>query len=120
MIGHEITGLYGLDHAQTLAIVIPAVWKFKKQQKLEKLVQFGQRVWNITSGTKEEIADVAIAKTEEFFELMGNPTTFAAYNLDATHIPAVLEKLDLHGHTALGEYGDITLKEVKEILMLAL
>ena len=27
MIGHELTALYGLDHAQTLAIVQTAVWK---------------------------------------------------------------------------------------------
>ncbi|WP_127019291.1 iron-containing alcohol dehydrogenase [Rheinheimera mangrovi] len=120
MIGHELTGLYGLDHAQTLAIVIPALWKYKKQQKLDKLVQFGQQVWNITGSTKEEIADAAIAKTEEFFVLMGNPTTLSAYHMDATHIPAVLEKLELHGHTQLGEHGDITLKDVKEILALAL
>lgn len=120
MIGHEITGLYGLDHAQTLAIVIPAVWKYKKQQKLAKLVQFGQRVWNITSGTDEQIADQAIEKTEEFFKLMGNQTTFSAYGLDATHIPAILEKLALHGHTELGEYGDITLEDIEKILMLAL
>jgi len=120
MIGHELTGLYGLDHAQTLAIVIPAVWKYKKQQKLEKLVRFGQRVWNINSGTKDEIADAAIAKTEEFFALMGNPTKLSAYNLDATHIPAVLEKLELHGQIALGEHRDITPDDVSNILTLAL
>ncbi len=120
MIGHELTGLYGLDHAQTLAIVMPAVWKFKKAQKLGKLAQYAERVWNITSGSDEEKADQAIARTEAFFTSMGNPTHLSDYNLDASHIPAVLEKLELHGHVALGEYGDITPKEVSEILTLAL
>lgn len=26
MLGHELTAMHGLDHAQTLAIVLPALW----------------------------------------------------------------------------------------------
>ncbi len=120
MIGHELTAQYGLDHAQTLAIVMPAIWKHKKEQKLQKLVQFAERVWNITSGSDEEKADQAIAKTEDFFVSMGNPTHLSDYNLNASHIPAVLEKLGQHGLVKLGEHGDITPEEVNKILTLAL
>lgn len=120
MIGHELTGLYGLDHAQTLAIVLPAVWKFKKQQKREKLLQYAQRVFAINEGSEEQRIDLAIQKTEAFFALMGNPTKLSAYGLSEKDIPAVQEKLTLHGHVQLGEHGDITPQEVGEILKLAL
>ena len=31
MLGHELTAMHGLDHAQTLAIVLPALWNEKMQ-----------------------------------------------------------------------------------------
>nr|WP_321239233.1 iron-containing alcohol dehydrogenase [uncultured Tolumonas sp.] len=120
MIGHEITGLYGLDHAQTLAIVIPAVWKFKKAQKMAKLAQYAEAVFAIHDGNDEQKADAAIARTEAFFEVMGNKTRLSAYGLTEQDIPAISEKLQQHGHIKLGEYGDITPVEVQQILKLAL
>jgi len=120
MIGHEITGLYGLDHAQTLAIVIPAVWKFKKAQKMAKLAQYAEAVFAIHDGNDEQKADAAIARTEAFFEAMGNKTRLSAYGLTEQDIPAISEKLQQHGHIKLGEYGDITPVEVQQILKLAL
>lgn len=120
MIGHELTGLYGLDHAQTLAIVLPAVWKYKKDQKRAKLLQYAERVFGLTEGSEDERIERAIQKTEAFFALMGNPTTLSAYGLGEKDIPAVQEKLKLHGMTALGEHRDITPEDAGEILKLAL
>ncbi len=119
-IGHELTALYGLDHAQTLAIVLPAMWKYKKEQKRGKLLQFAERVFNITSGTEEERIDAAIKKTEEFFALMGNPTTLSAYGLGQDELPAVKDKLIQHGMLMIGEHKDITPQDAVEILKLAL
>ncbi len=119
-IGHELTALYGLDHAQTLAIVLPAMWKYKKEQKRGKLLQYAHRVFNLTSGTEDLQIDLAIKKTEEFFTLMGNPTTLSAYGLDESAIPAVKEKLTQHGMLAIGEHQDITPDDVVKILKLAL
>jgi NADP-dependent alcohol dehydrogenase len=120
MIGHEITGLYGLDHAQTLAIVLPAVWKYKKQQKKAKLLQYAQRVLGLTTGSDDERVDAAIAQTEVFFNNMGNPTRLSAYKLGEEVFQAVADKLQQHGHVALGEHADITPEDVKAILKLAL
>ncbi len=119
-IGHELTALYGLDHAQTLAIVLPAMWKYKKAQKRGKLLQYAQRVFNITSGTEDEKIDVAIQKTEAFFAAMGNPTTLSAYGLGENDIPAVKDKLIQHGMLAMGEHKDVTPEDAVEILKLAL
>ncbi|MBZ7489568.1 MFS transporter [Klebsiella oxytoca] len=74
MIGQEITALYGIDHARTLAIVMPALWRLCKKEKAEKLAQYGARVWNIPESDSEKMADEAINATVEFFELMGVKT----------------------------------------------
>lgn len=120
MIGQELTGLYGLDHGQTLAIVMPAVWKYKKQQKREKLAQYAARVWDIAHSDVDTMADQAIAATVQFFEQMGIHTRLRDYGLGEEVIPQVTAKLREHGHTALGEHQDITPQEVEKILRLAL
>lgn len=119
-IGHELTALYGLDHAQTLAVVLPAMWKYKKEQKRAKLLQYAQRVLGIHSGSEEQQIDLAIAKTEQFFVAMGNPTTLSAYGLSEKDIPAVEAKLTEHGMLAMGEHKDITPQDASKILQLAL
>ncbi len=120
MIGLELTGLYGLDHAQTLAILIPAVWYFKKEQKKAKLLQYGERIWGLVDGNDDDRTVAAIEKTRDFFVQMGLPTKLCDYGLNHLVIPTILEKLEQHGLTKLGEYKDITPAEVKKILELAL
>lgn len=120
MIGQEITGLYGLDHGQTLAVVQPAVWLYKKEQKKAKLLQYAERVWGLREGDEDSRVMAAIENTRQFFETMGIPTRLSAYGLDASIIDPVVAKLEEHGHVNLGEHGDITAADVKEILKLAL
>lgn len=115
MLGHELTAMHGLDHAQTLAIVLPALWNEKRQEKGAKLLQYAERVWNITEGSEEERIDAAINATRNFFEQMGVPTRLSGYGLDGSSIPALLKKLEEHGMTALGEHQDITLEVSRRI-----
>ncbi len=120
MIGHELTGLFGLDHAQTLAIVLPAVWQYKKAQKFAKLLQYAERVWDLRDGDENARVDQAIENTRAFFESIGVATRLSAYGLDEKVIPAVTAKLTEHGHVRLGEHADITPDDVSKILRLAL
>lgn len=120
MIGHDITALYGIDHAKTLAVVLPAVWTVKKEEKLAKLAQFATRVWNITEGTDSEKADKAIQKTREFFESLGIKTHLSDYNVGSDAVDKIVDSLKAGGRTALGERGTITLDTTREILTLAL
>jgi len=120
MLGHEITALYGVDHAKTLAVVQPAVWKVRKEQKREKLLQYGERVWGITEGTEEERIDAAIAKTEEFFNSLGIPTRLRSYDIDESGIDRIIASLEKHGMTALSEHGDVTPDVSRQILVTAL
>ncbi len=121
IIGMQLSGLYGLDdHAVTLSILMPALWKYKKADKLEKLVMYAENVWDILDGSDESKADLAIEKTTGFFEAMGLKTRLSDYDLGADIIPEVIAKLSSHGLTALGERGDITLDDAAAILKLAL
>ncbi|ABX47453.1 Alcohol dehydrogenase YqhD [Shewanella baltica] len=120
MIGHELTALYDIDHARTLAIVLPALLQCTKEAKREKLLQYADRVWHINTGTDDERIDAAIAKTKAFFEAMGIPTHLSAYDLDASHVDTVVKQLELHGMVALGEHGNINPAMSRDILTLAL
>ncbi|MDX3775336.1 iron-containing alcohol dehydrogenase [Chromatiaceae bacterium AAb-1] len=120
MIGHELTAMYGIDHAQSLAIVVPSLLHFMRHEKKAKLLQYAERVWNINSGTEEQRIQAAIQATSDFFEQMGMPTRFSGYQLDGTRFTEIIEKLREHGMTALGEHRSITLEVSRNILEQAL
>jgi NADP-dependent alcohol dehydrogenase len=115
-IGHEITALYDIDHARTLAIVLPGVMEVKRREKREKLLQYAERVWGIREGDEDSRIDEAIERTREFFESGGIPTRLSAYGIGAEAIPAIVQQLRAHGMTALGEHGDITPEVAARIL----
>lgn len=119
MIGHELTAMHGLDHAQTLSVVLPAVMQHQRTQKRDKLIQYGRRVWNLQDNNEEKIIDGAIQATRDFFEKMGNPTTLSGYGVDKESIPKLVAMLEKHNLLALGEHGDIKLEDSRRILELA-
>jgi len=119
MIGHELTALHGLDHGQTLAVVLPSVLEIKRDTKREKLLQYAKRVWGITQGDEEQIITEAIARTRHFFETVGVPTRMSAYDVSAETIPEISDRLKNRGMVALGEKQDITPQVVEEILTLS-
>ena len=116
MIGHEITAKYGIDHARTLAVVLPAMMQIRRVAKHEKLLQYAKRVWNITEGSDDAIIDAAIAKTRAFFESLGLPTRLSAYDIGEDGITAIIKQLEAHGMVALGERHELTLAESRKVL----
>lgn len=120
MIGHELTGAYGIDHARTLSIVLPAVMKVRRDAKQGKLLQYAERVWHIQEGSNEQKIDKAIALTEAFFTSMKVPTRLSQVDIDESHIDGLIEKLTQHGMSKLGEKGEITLDISRQILQQAL
>lgn len=120
MIGHEITALYGLDHAQTLAIVLPALMQQQRTTKRAKLLQYGQRVWQLQHQDQERLIDEAISHTRQFFERMGVPTRLADYGIKADAVDKLVDKLVQHKMLKLGEHRDITPEVSRSILQRAL
>ena len=120
MIGHEITALYGLDHAQTLAIVLPSLLQQQRGPKREKLLQYGRRVWQLQHQDEERLIDEAIAHTRAFFEQMGVPTRLADYGIKADAVDKLVAALTSNGMLTLGEHGDITPDVSRHILQRAL
>jgi NADP-dependent alcohol dehydrogenase len=112
MIGHELTAFYGLDHAETLAIVMPGVWQHKLAQKKAKLEQYGRRVWKVAS------AGEAIAKTEAFFHSLGMPTRLKAYDISAGEAAAKISARFAERKAVFGEHGDIGPEAAASILRL--
>ncbi len=120
MIGHEITAMFGIDHGQTLAIVLPALLEVQKDQKRAKLLQYAERVWNLTEADEEKKIDSAIKKTREFFESLGIKTRLSEYGVKPDAVPALVAQLKAHGMIALGEKGAITPEVSQKILENAL
>ncbi len=119
-IGHELTALYNIDHARTLAIIFPNLYKVRFENKKEKLAQYGQRVWNITEGTLEEKANAAIDRTVAFLHELGVKTRLSEYTDDYAKSADFIEKrFTERGWKALGERKDITPAIVKEIVELS-
>jgi NADP-dependent alcohol dehydrogenase len=119
MVGHELTALYGLDHAQTLAIVLPGMLKVRKESKRAKLLQYAERVWHLKEGSEDARIDAAIAKTQDFFEAMGVKTRLTGYGLGAHVIEPVLKQLEAHRMVTLGERRNVTLDVSRKALELA-
>jgi NADP-dependent alcohol dehydrogenase len=115
-IGHELTALYGLDHAQTLAIVLPSMLRVRRAAKREKLLQYAARVWDMHTGDEDARIESAIARTEDFFRAMGVGTKLSDYGLGRDAIPAVIAALEAHGMTRMGETGEVTLAVAREVL----
>jgi NADP-dependent alcohol dehydrogenase len=116
MIGHELTALHGIDHARTLAVVLPSLLTVKRQEKWDKLLQYGERVWDIRTGTTEERVDAVIAQTRAWFEGLGIGTRLSDYVAPDNTAVKVAERLAARGMTALGERADISPATVTEIL----
>lgn len=116
MLGHELTVLFGMDHAQTLAVVLPSLLAERRGPKGAKLLQYGERVLGIREGTEAERIQAAIDGTRAFFEAMGVPTRLGAYGVTPDQMDTVVDQLAHHGLTALGERRDLDLETSRRIL----
>jgi NADP-dependent alcohol dehydrogenase len=115
MIGHELTALYGLDHAVTLAIVQPSLLRVMRNEKKEKLLQYADRVWHLTQGSEEGRIEAAIQKTESFYRNLGIKTKLSEHGIDNKSFDSIAERFAIRGWK-LGEKQSITPELIREIL----
>jgi NADP-dependent alcohol dehydrogenase len=116
VIGHELTALYGIDHAQTLAIILPGVMKVMEESKKDKLLQYAQRVWGIKGLPDEETLKLAVQKTIGFFESMGLKTRLRDYNIPVTAADEIAERMEERGTVNIGENKLVGVDEIRKII----
>lgn len=118
MIGHELTALWGVDHARSLAIVQPSLLRNQMQFKRPKLEQMGRNVFGLEAG--DDLAERTIEAIEAFYHQLDVATKLENYGESREQaLDAIIEQLNKHGMTVLGENQAITLERSREILELA-
>ncbi|MDH6311776.1 NADP-dependent alcohol dehydrogenase [Parabacteroides sp. PFB2-10] len=115
MIGHELTALHGLSHGHTLVIVLPGTMSVMRESKGDKILQYGERIWGITEGSREERIDQAIAKTEEFFRSLGLTTRLSEEGIGEETIREIEDRFNKR-NVAFGEGKNITGAVAAQIL----
>jgi NADP-dependent alcohol dehydrogenase len=118
-IGHELTALYGLAHAESLAVVLPWLLWYKRDQKRDKLLQYGYRVVDQKMQKYSERIDRTIEATAAFFHSVGMPTTLSSYGVDPDEAAAKVQARWEARGWSLGEHDDITGAAVAAILRLS-
>ncbi len=119
MIGHEVTAFFGLAHAETLAVILPAVWKYEFKTKTDKLAMMAENVYGIKKGSKKQKAAAAIDRTVKFFHSINMPTRFRNFGISAKDVQKVVDRFAQTGDI-LGENKDINAKAVRKILNMCL
>ena len=115
VIGHELTAFHGIDHGRTLAIVLPGVMHIKRDNKKDKILQYGERIWNITDGNENERIDAIIDRTVEFFESLGVPCRLPDYDVPESSIAKIVERFK-QSEAKIGEKQDMDYVEIEKIL----
>ena len=119
-IGHELTALFGIDHARTLAIIAPSHYKYNFETKKEKLAQYAERVWNVTKGNIDDKAYIAIEKTEAFFHELGIDTKLSDYTKDYEGTAEeIAKRFTNRGWKALGEHKSLSPDKIEKIVKMA-
>jgi len=119
-IGHELTAMFGIDHARTLAIIAPGHYRYNFETKKDKLAQYATRVWGITEGTIEEKAEAAIVKTEAFFQSLDIKTKLSDYTDDFEGTAEkIAERFTQRGWMGLGEHKSLKPADVAKIVAMS-
>tara|TARA_A100000171_G_C2137407_1_gene151450 strand:+ start:3251 stop:4411 length:1161 start_codon:yes stop_codon:yes gene_type:complete len=120
MMGHELTALYGIDHARTLAIIAESHYTYNFEAKKKKLAQYAERVWNITEGNLEAKALAGISKTTEFYQSIGIDTKLSDYmdNYEGT-AEEIARRFEERGMTGLGEHKSLSPTDAENIVKMA-
>jgi NADP-dependent alcohol dehydrogenase len=118
-IGHELTAFYGIDHAQSLAIVFPSMLRHQRKQKQDKLLQYAERIWGLTEDSVESRIETAIVRTESFFRSLGVGTRLSDYGITRDGLDRISARISKRDGR-IGERKDIGAAEIDAILTMSL
>lgn len=117
MIGHELTAFYGIDHGQSLAIILPRLLRNQKVSKSQKLAKIAREVFGVTETVDLKAADIAIDKIEEFFNSIGMKTKLSDYEIDSKEAAEKIRDRFAKRNVAFGEKGAITANTAYDIVI---
>ncbi|RJX75200.1 iron-containing alcohol dehydrogenase [Vibrio sinensis] len=118
-IGHALTALYNIPHAPTLAIVLPELLAYTKADKHDKILQLGERVFQLRCGAQDDpntVVNEVIRLISGFFKEMGvndNIFEFIDPNESETVVDCVVAQFN--GQT-LGERKKLDQNCIKQIM----
>jgi NADP-dependent alcohol dehydrogenase len=114
-IGHELTAFYGIDHGQTLAIVLPGTMSVLRKEKEAKIIQLGERVFGISQGTNDEKVSKTINAVDNFFRSLGVKTKLSEYGLEKKDLEPIVKRF-YERQWKLGENAIATPEKIELIL----
>ncbi|MDD3033985.1 MAG: iron-containing alcohol dehydrogenase [Bacteroidales bacterium] len=115
MIGHELSALHNLTHGHTLAIVLKGTMWVMREEKGDKIVQMGRRIWGIEETDKEMAIKMTIECTDGFFRSLGLKTSLSENNIGEETIEEIVARFrerDVH----FGENRSVDANNTRKIL----
>lgn len=115
MIGHELTALHGLTHGHTLTIVLPGTMRVMKEEKGDKIIQYGKRVFDIDIPDRDAAIEKSIQKTEDLFRSMGFKIKLSENGIGADTIDEIERRFKERNYR-LGENRSVDYSVGRKIL----
>jgi len=110
-IEHQLSAFHDIPHAAGLAVITPRWMKAVKDQKANKLVQYGKRIWGL-EGNNDEIIEKSIDATYQFFASLGVKMSLKEWQISDEHFQTIINRLAKRG---IGEIP-LTAEQIKKIL----
>jgi alcohol dehydrogenase YqhD (iron-dependent ADH family) len=119
-IEHEVSAIYDIPHGAGLAVIFPNWMKYVYKQRVDRFVQYAQRIWGITGEgmTDDEIALAGIQATRDFFTQIGAESRLADFGIGEENLDRMAEEAVQYGN--IGSFKSLGKDDVRAILALSL
>ncbi len=114
---HSISAFYDVAHGEGLSVMFPAWMTYVYKESPKKFAQFAERIFNITEGSDEEKARLAISKLVEFYNEIGAPTSLKDFNIGEDDISKLSENATIK--EPVGNLKKLYKNDVSEIYKIA-
>jgi len=103
-LGHVISARHNVTHGATLAMIMPAWMKHVYRERLDRYVQFAERIFGINSENRspEAVALEGIERFEAFLRRVGVPTRMSEVGIKADEIDAMVDDVARINFNAAG------------------
>jgi alcohol dehydrogenase YqhD (iron-dependent ADH family) len=119
-IEHAVSAVYDIPHGGGLAILFPNWMAHNLPHTAAKLIQLGERVFQLNFDGKSEIeaAQASIDAIRTFWSSIGAPSRLADYNIDDSRFEEMIEKTLKYG--PFGNFQKLHAEDVRAIYQASL